>query len=432
MELRVRFEIIAVAVGVLSAAFGMPAQASPSGLYVDDDGIPEERNIEHLSSLGILDHCGERAEAAFCPEVPADIKDTVLAIFRSSLQLKETLLAQLSERWMSGLAVHLVGSGLIPSEVSRRDLIDASVDSFGLSAPDSIQSPWDDVTDPYAAIAAHHELFDPTATVLMRDQPVTRAELAEVLARAMGEDLCSNDPFTAARVAELEDRYPGRAFHAYAYDTRSGCAYWMNPEERTRTASVFKVMVMAGTLFESQVDQRELTNGEMAALTAMITESANWPVRSLWRRFGASPWFSRQGEIFGLEETTVIGDDGRSWGGTRTSAKDQVELLRQVLLREWGPLDAASRGVACYLMTSVIESQTWGVTAGVPDGWTVAQKNGLAGRTANSVGYIEEPDGDGGYFLAILTYGWPGWRSGVEPVEEVAGWVAEALATDSD
>ena len=432
MRTRAWIQVFIFATVALFGPLAAPAEATPSGSFIDDDGIPEERNIEHLSSQGILDHCREAGENRFCPHVPADVEETVLAILRASLQLDEAPLAQLAETWMTRLAGRLTKAGLVFEEVPRRALLEAVVGSFRLRAPDSSRSPWDDFTGRLAAIAAHHGLFDSTAPVLMGDQPMTRAELVEVLARAMGEDLCDGDPFSAGRVSALEDRYPGRAMHAYAYDSRSGCAYWMNPEERTRTASVFKVMVMAGTLLEAQEAQRELTDGEMAALTPMITESANWPVRSLWRRFGASPWFARQGEIFGLDETIVIGDDGRSWGGTRTSAKDQVELLRQVLLGDWGPLDRASRELAWSLMTSVVESQTWGVTGGVPEGWTVAQKNGFAGRTANSVGYIEEPDGEGGYFLAVLTHGWSGWGSGVDPIEEIAGWVADALATPSD
>ena len=108
-------------------------------------------------------------------------------------------------------------------------------------------------------------------------------------------------------------------------------------------ASVFKVMVMAGTLLEAQKADRPVSEREMELLTPMITESTNSPVRSLWRSFGGSPWFSEQGEIFDLTETLVRGDDYSSWGGTRTSARDQVNLLRQVLLGEWGDLDAEYR-----------------------------------------------------------------------------------------
>lgn len=426
-----RIEVLTVVIALLCGVLGIPAQASSSGVFVDDDGIPEERNIEQLSSSGILEHCGESEESMFCPDAPAAVGDVVLAIMRSSLEPGDNALAHVSDAWLLGLSSRLSEAGLVSEHVSRSVLISAVVDAFGLGAPDSLGSPWADVTDRYGAVAAHNGLFDPTASMLEADRQVTRAELAGVLAAAMGEDLCSDDPFTAARVSSLEDRYPGQTFQAYAYDTRSRCSYWMNPDERTRTASVFKVMVMAGTLLEAKEAQRELTDGEVAAMVPMITESANWPVRSLWRRFGASPWFNRQGEIFDLDETIVVGDDGRSWGGTRTSARDQADLLRQVLLGEWGPLDPGSRQVAWELMTSVVESQTWGITAGVPEGWTVAQKNGFAGRTANSVGYVQEPDGDGGYVLAILTYGWPGWRSGVKPIEQIAGWVAEALAEET-
>lgn len=46
---------------------------------------------------------------------------------------------------------------------------------------------------------------------------------------------------------------------------------------------------MAGTLLEVQDDGRAVTEWERSQLQPMITESANPPVRALWRSFGASP-----------------------------------------------------------------------------------------------------------------------------------------------
>ena len=236
------------------------------------------------------------------------------------------------------------------------------------------------------------------------------------------------DPFTDARVAGLERRYPSQSFTAYVYDTRTGCVFDMNPEKRLRTASVFKVMVMAGTLLEAQNDGRRLTSWERSQLVPMITESANGPVRALWRHFGGSPWFRDQTRIFGLEDTVAVGDGEGVWGRTTTSAEDQVDLLRQILLGEWGPLRPEYRAEAWDLMTSVVPSQTWGVTEGVPGGWTVAQKNGFAGHIANSVGFVQAPGSDEGYVIAVLSNGWPDWGRGVAAVEEIAGWVSAALA----
>jgi beta-lactamase class A len=99
-----------------------------------------------------------------------------------------------------------------------------------------------------------------------------------------------------------------------------------------------------------------------------------------------------------------------------------------VLLGQWGPLEEAYRSKAWDLMTSVVSSQTWGVTEGVPSGWTVAQKNGFAGHIANSVGFVRRPGGEDGYVIAVLSNGWSNWTRGVPAVDEISGWVSGRLA----
>ena len=240
---------------------------------------------------------------------------------------------------------------------------------------------------------------------------------------------CRPNPFTEEFATQLAADYRGVEITAHVHDLRTNCGYSLNRDVRRITASVFKVMVMGGTLLEAQNEDRLPTEREMDLMISMITESANSPVRSLWRSFGASPWFREQGEIFKLSETRVVGDDGSSWGGTRTSARDQVNLLRQVLLGDWGPLEMQYRAIALDLMTSVIPEQSWGVTAGVPEEWTVALKNGFAGRTTNSVGWVDEPGPSTGYVIAILTRGWSSWQAGIPAVERISRQVAEIMTS---
>jgi beta-lactamase class A len=99
-----------------------------------------------------------------------------------------------------------------------------------------------------------------------------------------------------------------------------------------------------------------------------------------------------------------------------------------VLLGDWGPLDVAYRDYAWSLMTSVVPSQTWGVTEGVPTGWVVAQKNGFAGGVANSAGFVQHPAGEEGYVVVVLSNGWSSWKEGVPTVNEISGWVSGVLA----
>jgi hypothetical protein len=233
--------------------------------------------------------------------------------------------------------------------------------------------------------------------------------------------------FTEEVVAALARDYPGKYITAHVHDLRTGCDYTLHPGNRQRTASVFKVMVMAGTLLEAQNEGRPVSEWEMSQLVPMITESTNDEVRALWNHFGASPWFREQGEIFGLAQTSITADDGSSWGRTTTSARDQVDLLRQVLVGQWGPLDRQSREIAHDLMTSVVPSQTWGVSAGVPAGWVVAQKNGFAGIVINSVGWVDEPGPSEGYVVAILSQGWSTHAAGIAAVEEVNRIIAQVM-----
>lgn len=239
---------------------------------------------------------------------------------------------------------------------------------------------------------------------------------------------CRPDPFPRAVADDLAERYRGKLLTAHVYDTRTGCSYSLNPDNQQRSASVFKVLVMAGTLFEAQQADREVTDRELALMTPMITRSTNNEVRILWRAFGGGDWFRQTADAYGIVDIDIVGDFNTSpWGRTRATSHEQVNLLRQVLLGEWGPLNEYSRGVALDLMTSVVPEQTWGVTAGVPEDWTVAQKNGFAGSIINSVGWVDEPGESDGYVIAILTEGWPNFATGIAAVEVISEIAARAM-----
>lgn len=442
---------------VLLAIPLMPMAALAEGRFVDDDGVPGERYIERLADLGAIEGCDPPANRRACPDKELTRAEAfkILVVAGRAYGVLPSIPDSLADRFgdddemwdgaVSRLANFLAHLRIIdgcnpPADTEvcpRRSLTRAQVakvvvGTFGLTAPDGFESPWDDTHGQWyeraAKVAAYNGLWDTTSSRFGGGEKVTRAEFARVVVTAGGDDLCPDDPFTAGRVDALERRYPGQAFTAYVYDTRTGCAYWMNPDARLRTASVFKVLVMAGTLLEAQRDGRGLTSWERSQLEPMITESANPPVRALWRSFGASPWFRRQVENFGLEQTRSVGDTQSVWGRTTTSAKDQADLIRQVLLGHGGVLRPEYRAEAWDLMTSVVPSQTWGITKGVPDGWTVAQKNGFAGHIANSVGFVQAPGSEEGYVIAVLSNGWPTWTRGVGAVEQIAGWVSAELA----
>jgi beta-lactamase class A len=119
-------------------------------------------------------------------------------------------------------------------------------------------------------------------------------------------------------------------------------------------------------------------------------------------------------------------------GLTITTAADQVTLLQR-LVQPNAVLSNASRAYVLGLMEHVTPSQTWGVSAGVTPGATVALKNGWlsisGGWTVNSIGWV---GGYGhNYLIAVTTSANPSESYGIDSISEVAAaaWVALAHET---
>jgi hypothetical protein len=94
-------------------------------------------------------------------------------------------------------------------------------------------------------------------------------------------------------------------------------------------------------------------------------------------------------------------------------------------------LDAGSRAYELGLMEQVTSSEDWGVSSGVPQGVTVALKNGWLPPTAtnwriNSVGWIDGQGRD--YLLAVLTEGNPTESYGTDTIQGISSLAWAALA----
>lgn len=221
---------------------------------------------------------------------------------------------------------------------------------------------------------------------------------------------CPPSPFTPVLDGVLRSRYPGARFSASVVDLRDGCTYDLHPGRRMTTASVFKVEVLAGVLLRAQEQGRGLTEWEASRIRPMIARSADAPTNELFTSLGGVAGANRLHQRFGLPETRT---PSGTWGLTETTARDQVALLRQVLLGG-GPLAAAGRQRALAEMAAVVPEQRWGITEALPRGKVVALKNGFAGSRCcgwrlNSVGLVA-----GSWLVATFTDGWPDQRSGIE------------------
>jgi hypothetical protein len=439
---------------VAMLAVSTPALATPSGVFTDDDGLPSEQHLEHLFAIGVVQGCGGTQS---CPQQTLSRAEAAAMVFRMVESLTEdpldaeptadtftdddTLWDGVAEPYIEGLVAAGVVNGCNPSsglfcplrQMTRGEAIAILFRAFDLPVPAGEAIPFIDVENVYyedaVRAAAAAGLLDVSTQMFRGELPITRGEFAIWLTDAAGLDVCRDNPFTEGRRAALATEFPAQRFSAYAWDAQTGCTYSLNAESRQPTASVFKVMVMAGTLLEVQMAGRVLSTQELGWLRPMISVSANEPVRSLWTHFGGAPWFNVQADTFGLDETTIVGDYETIWGRTSTSARDQVDLLRQILFLDFGPFDETSQNLAWDLMTEIDPAQRWGVGTYAPAGSIVAQKNGFAGVTANSVGAVVLPSGQA-YALAVLSTGWSFWPNGLPAVDTIAGWVHGALGVE--
>lgn len=244
-------------------------------------------------------------------------------------------------------------------------------------------------------------------------------------------DCAGIDPFAGDLGTQLSETYPEKRFTAEVSDTRTGCSFTFQPDVRISTASVIKVEIMAGILLRAQREGRALNAWEVSRVGPMIRESADPETSELWLSLGGAPGMESLDAEFGLIHTIHASP---AWGATITSAHDQVMMVRQALVNADSPLDATSQAIAGSYMTSVVETQRWGVSAGVPEDWTIALKNGFfpltgIGWRINSVGFVEDPSG-GGYAVAVLTDGWATEVEGIAATELVAEVISGALAIE--
>lgn len=236
------------------------------------------------------------------------------------------------------------------------------------------------------------------------------------------------DPFTPELHAAIQRDFPGQRVTASVHDVQTGCWHHLAPDTVITTASVIKAQLLAGVLLRAQDEGRPLTEWERARIDPMMALSHNPPASDLYVSLGGAPAQERLDERFGLTATTST----PRWGLTTSTAQDRTRLA-VALFHAGGPLDDAARAEAWRTMTAVHPTQQWGITAGVPEGWTVALKNGFyptAGTPRwriGSSGFVRQDATGEGYALTVMTDQNPDHETGQRLVELVSRAVAGAL-----
>ncbi|MFF0463292.1 serine hydrolase [Streptomyces mexicanus] len=275
-----------------------------------------------------------------------------------------------------------------------------------------------------------------SATVSSSASPRTPAS-ASASASASGRAAVGTDTQTeqaahaAARLAEAMRAVPvaqGAAVSVAVLDLGTGASagYGAGTFE---TASIVKVDILAALLLQAQDAGRHLTAQEKAYATTMIGNSDNDAASALWRTIGGADGLDAANRRLGL--TATAGGDGPLWGLTRTTAADQLTLLRQVFAED-SALSAASRTYVRQLMGHIAEDQDWGVSAAA-DGSAWALKNGWLRRSTtgrwivNSIGRVTVGGDD--VLVAVLSHGNATEEAGIALVEAAARAAVPAVRT---
>lgn len=150
------------------------------------------------------------------------------------------------------------------------------------------------------------------------------------------------------------------------------------------TASVVKVAVLAALLLRAQDTGRWLTAEEERLAAAMIERSDNDAATALRAAAGGVAGLDAAHARLGMSRTSAA----PAWGLTRTTARDQLTLLKAVFGGASGPsvLSEGSRRFLAGLMGRVVPGQDWGVSAaagGDPAGASASESAGdPTGETA--------------------------------------------------
>lgn len=213
-------------------------------------------------------------------------------------------------------------------------------------------------------------------------------------------------------------------------DLSTGFTFTYRPKTRTVTASIVKVDILIALLLKAQREGRRLTASEKALATQMIRVSDNKAANALWYAAGGAAGLAAANKKLHLRGTSP--GPGGYWGSTRTSAADQIRILR-ALTSSHSPLSARGRRYVLDLMSHVTPGQVWGVSVAATDADdAVALKNGWLPRrvdggrwTVNSIGRVRGGGHD--YLIAVLSKLNPSMRAGVETIEHATRLVTSTL-----
>ncbi len=199
--------------------------------------------------------------------------------------------------------------------------------------------------------------------------------------------------------------------------------YTWRGDERFRLASIMKVPIMLSVMTEAVEAGRDLTDEQLALMTAMITISDNDSADFFWQELGGGRSVEHYLHSIGIRE--IFADRTDDWGNSLGTAFEIAGLFGLIGFGEI--LDEEMRSLALELLQRVHPDQSWGVTTAENHqgpGSVIGLKNGWypdrAGWRVHSGALILPANGHQAYAIVVLTARQPSKEYGIETIEEVA------------
>jgi Beta-lactamase enzyme family len=194
------------------------------------------------------------------------------------------------------------------------------------------------------------------------------------------------------------------------------------------TASTVKVDI-ATTLFRQLAEARQpISSFQRLLVRLMLENSSDSAASTLWSEVGGAAAVNRTNAALGLKHT--FAGAGGFWGLTRTTADDQILLLRQVLVGD--ALTRTYRGLLLHDMRDVEADQRWGISAAATDRDVLAIKDGWLPHEADDGRWIIDSIGligsdRSGTLLAVFSNHHEGESQGIREVDHAAALAGGAL-----
>jgi hypothetical protein len=191
--------------------------------------------------------------------------------------------------------------------------------------------------------------------------------------------------------------------------------------------SVAKLYMLLAFLDKLEAEDREPTTSERDDLTWMISASDNDSAWEIGRQLGGIA--ALEAFLAGHGLKPIVAPEDGSWGSIRDTPANVARLLAR--LHGGRLLGNEMTALAKELLGSVIESQLWGVTAGIAgQGTHVFLKNGWypeeSGWCVNSAGIIDPPTRPD-YSLVVLSCEQPTFEDGLRITESASLVINRAL-----